>query len=215
MLRAIIFDLDGTLGNTLPVVFAALNAVFRRHLGRTFTDEEITRMFGPNEQGIIQRLVPSDHAAAYAEFLEEYDSAHSSCTAPLPGIPEALAALRDRGVMLGIVTGKGPESADISLRHLGIGGLFDALRAGSVHGDRKPGIILEMLHEWGLRPDQAAYVGDSVSDIESARAAGVTALAAAWAATADTDRLRACNPDELFVSVPELMEWVLGRLGDT
>lgn len=211
MLRAIIFDLDGTLGNTLPVVFAALNAVFRRHLGRNFSDEEITEMFGPNEKGIIQRLLPDDHAAAYAEFLEEYESAHSSCTAPLPGIPKVLASVRDRGARLGIVTGKGPESADISLRHLGIADQFDAVRAGSVEGNRKPETMLEMLESWRVSPEQAAYVGDSVSDIESARAARVTALAAAWADTADPDRLRACSPDGLFESVPELTEWILAR----
>ncbi len=207
MIRAIIFDLDGTLGNTLPVVFAALNRVFERYTGRTYTDDEITLMFGPSEEGIIRRRV-EDHGPAHQYFLEEYDRAHVDlCTGPFPGIERLLEALRERGVKLAIVTGKGPRSAEISLRHLGIERFFDAIRAGYAEGDRKPETMRELVDHWKLAPEEAAYVGDSCSDMASARSVGVKAVAAAWAETANADDLAACSPDELFTSVDAFEEW--------
>lgn len=213
MLRAIIFDLDGTLGDTLPVCFAAFREVFRRRLGRTFTDAEITAMFGPNEEGIIGLRVPDDPESAIEEFLAEYERAHDLCTAPFPGIEEALAALRRRGVMLGIITGKGPRSAEISIRRLGIAECFDAVRAGSPEGDRKPESIGKLLSEWGVAAEDAAYVGDTATDMRSAREAGVSAVAAAWAKTADSDALRAERPDALFESVQAFADWAADGCG--
>ncbi len=209
MVRGIIFDLDGTLGDTLPVCFAAFRRVFERRLGQTFTDEEITLMFGPNEEGIIRARLPRDYAEAIEEFIVEYERAHDLCTEPFAGIEEALALLSDRGVRLGLVTGKGPRSAEISLKYLRIAHYFDAIRAGSSDGDRKPAGIREMIARWGLPPEEVAYVGDMVSDMQSAREAGVMALAAAWADTADTEALAATHPDQLFTSVGDFVEWVL------
>lgn len=213
MLRAVIFDLDGTLGNTLPVCFAALRDVFRRRIGRTFTDAEITSMFGPSEEGIIRQRVLEDPESAVEEFLVEYDRAHSACTEPFPGVREALSLLRERGKMLGIITGKGPRSAEISLRHLGIAGSFDAVRAGSPEGDRKPESITGLLAEWEIGPQEAAYVGDSPSDMRSAREAGVAAVAAAWAETADRQGLQAEQPDLIFDSVEAFASWAVDECG--
>ena len=57
-LKGIMFDLDGTLGDTLPVCFASYRRVFREFLGCHYSDHEITALFGPTEEGIIQQLVP-------------------------------------------------------------------------------------------------------------------------------------------------------------
>ncbi len=210
-LRGIIFDLDGTLGNTLPVCFAAFRRIFERHMGHSFSDEEISEMFGPNEEGIIRRRLPEKYPQAIEEFMLEYDRAHDLCTAPFPGIEEALAMLRERGVKLGLVTGKGPRSAEISLRYLGIAHYFDSVTAGSPEGDRKPAAIRDLLAQWRLAPDVVAYVGDSPLDMESAHETGILAVAAAWAETADVVRLIASDPDVMFTSVGDFAEWAEER----
>jgi phosphoglycolate phosphatase-like HAD superfamily hydrolase len=64
-LQGVIFDLDGTLGDTLPVCFAAFRETFRHYLGREYSDREIRAMFGPTEEGIIQRMIPGRSAVRF------------------------------------------------------------------------------------------------------------------------------------------------------
>jgi phosphoglycolate phosphatase-like HAD superfamily hydrolase len=72
--------------------------------------------------------------------------------------------------------------------------------------------ITEILARWGMEPTEAIYVGDAPSDIPSARKAGTYAIAAAWAATAEPDLLRAEQPDALFTTLSEFEAWLLPRL---
>jgi phosphoglycolate phosphatase-like HAD superfamily hydrolase len=130
------------------------------------------------------------------------------CQEPFPGIHNALQLLKGRGVNLAVVTGKGPGSAEISLRYLRLAGYFDAVECGSADGDVKAARIQEVLTRWRLPPEEAAYVGDSPSDMEVARAAGVIPLAAAWDATADIEGLLDKAPRRLFRDVESFMAWV-------
>lgn len=117
-LKGIIFDLDGTLGNTLPICFTAFRCVFEKFLGRHYTDGEITALFGPSEEGIIERVVPHESQACMQVYLDEYERAHALLSEPFPGIESALRSLKQNGTALAVVTGKGERSAAISLRCL-------------------------------------------------------------------------------------------------
>ena len=203
-----IFDLDGTLGDTLPVCYAAFGRVFRRRLGRGFTSEEIHGMFGPSEEGILRRLFPLDSDAALREYLAEYRLAHEACPRPFDGIRDCLDAARDRGTRLAIVTGKGPRSARISLERFGLAGHFPIVEAGSPEGGVKPESMRRVLSSWKLAPDEVAGVGDSPSDIRSAREVGIRSAAAAWAPGASAASLAASLPDRLFRDVASLGDWL-------
>jgi len=157
MLKAVIFDVDGTLGNSLPLCIAAL---------------------------------------------------HDMCPAPFAGVPALLEWLKARGVRIGLVTGKGRKSLDITLEHYGIAGYFEAIEAGSPAGPVKTEGIQAVLEKLGVKPDEAIYVGDSPSDITFSRAAGVPAIAAAWAETADIKALKQLNPDALFDSIESFKEYL-------
>jgi len=208
-LKGVIFDLDGTLADTLPICIHAHRRSFEEFLGRTYSDREIVAMFGPSEEGIVATHISPDQREACLEcFLDEYDKAHASCTAPFPGITEALDRLRSRGVRLAIVTGKGAHSAKISLRHLGIEKYFDAVETGAPEGGIKPRCIARILQEWRMPPEEAAYVGDALADVASSREAGVLPLAAAWAATASADALETLHPAALFRTVPDFLSWI-------
>ena len=94
MIRAVCFDIDGTLADTLPVVYSAFEDVTRRFLGRTYSEEEIARLFGPSEEGIIHQLVPSNQwDDGIKAYHAAYERAHASCRAPYEGIETALGLL--------------------------------------------------------------------------------------------------------------------------
>ncbi len=208
MLRGAIFDLDGTLGDTLPVCFQAFATVLERRLGRRYSDPQIHAMFGPSEEGILARHFPSDADGALEEYLREYRLAHKACPEPFPGIREALELLRGRGVNLAIVTGKGPRSASISLSAFRLANYFPVVESGSPDGGVKPAAMRRVLRTWGLPPEDVAGIGDSPSDVRSAKEVGASSIAAAWAQGSDPAKLASCRPDRLFRDVGAFREWL-------
>lgn len=208
MIRGVILDLDGTLGDTLPVCFLAFRRVLRRRLGRGLTEREILGMFGPSEEGILRSLCPDDADVALGEYLDEYRLAHERCPAPFDGMRECLDVLRSAGVQLAVVTGKGPHSARISLEVFGLEDRFSVVEAGSPEGGVKPQAMRRVLERWRLDPSRAVGVGDSPSDIRSAQAVGISSVAAAWASTASARDLAACGPDWLFDGIPGFRSWI-------
>ena len=203
MLKAILFDFDGTLGDTLPLCIAGFRRAIEPLAGRSISDAEIIATFGPSEEGTIRALAPHAYERGVADYLKFYRELHDMCPAPFPGVPELLAFLRARGVTVALVTGKGKRSCDISLEHYGIASLLDAVETGSPEGPCKPERIKAVLRRFSLKPEETLYVGDTPGDVEAAHSVGVPAAAAAWAGTADPDALRAARPEHLFFSIPE------------
>jgi pyrophosphatase PpaX len=207
-LDGVIFDLDGTLGDTLPVCFAAFRRALEGFSGRHYTDEEIAGLFGPSEEGMIQRMVPDGWQACLEAYLAAYEEESARSARLFPGIETALRLLRDRGVALAVVTGKGADSAAISLKHLRLAEFFDVVETGSPDGSVKPLAIRRVLAKWGAAAERVAYVGDVPTDMEAAKEAGVIPLAAGWAATSDADTLSALSPLETFRDVREFIAWI-------
>ncbi len=207
-LRGVIFDLDGTLADTLPICITAFRQALHEFTGRDYTDGEITAQFGPSEEGVFLHETPERAQEAVQLYWKAYEQAHESVREPFPGILDALQFLHERHICVAVVTGKGPHSAAISLRLLGLTSQFDIVEAGSPQGVIKPQAIGKVLAEWQLPPTAVAYVGDATADVTSARQAGVIPLAAAWAPTADYEALCAMEPEETFRTVEDLITWV-------
>lgn len=208
MYKGYIFDFDGTLADTLPVCFEAFRRTLRKFTGREYTDRDIRSHLGPAEAGVLRNLVPYRAAEALADYLAEYELAQSVRPALFPGIDLLLQQLRAQQAYLAIVSGKGPGSMAISLRHAGIGPYFDLVETGTDAGATKPAAIAKVLQTWGLSCQAVAYVGDAPSDLNAAKAAGVAAIAAVWAASADVAAMAALQPDWLFCSVAEFSAWL-------
>lgn len=214
MIRGIIFDLDGTLGDTLPLCIRAFRASIEPLAARSLSDAEIIASFGPSEEGTIRLLIPDHYDQALAAYLQGYAAMHDLCPAPFPGIPELLQFLKRRAVRIALVTGKGPHSTAISLERFGLTAFFEFVETGSPAGPVKAAGIATVLGRWSdLSPDDVIYVGDAPSDITASRRAGVAVIGAAWAPTAEPEQLAAMEPDELFYSVEEFREWVEGDIG--
>ena len=201
MIKAVIFDMDGTIGDTMPLCIGAFRKAIEPLALRSLSDEEITATFGPSEEGTISALISEHYEEGLANYRRSYEELHEQYPHPFDGIKDIIENLKSKGMIVGIVTGKGRQSADITLRRYGMEGLFDAIEAGSPNGPRKPEGLAALLKRFGLSPDEAVYVGDAPSDITASNEAGVPVISAAWASTAETDVLKQMNPNATFESV--------------
>lgn len=198
MIRGILFDLDGTLTDTLPLCHASFIEVFKRFTGRTYTAKEVHALFGPSEEGVIKRVVPDRWEECLAAYLQIYERDHSRLARIFPGVKSMLDRLRGDGLRLAIVSSKGEGSGSITLRLLGLKGYADAVHWGAPEGGRKPAAIRDVLREWRFTPAEAAYVGDAPSDMRAAHEVGVLPLGAAWSNGTDGERLREGGAAEVF-----------------
>src|SRR5206468_6855326 len=137
--KAVIFDIDGTLANSIPLCVQCFRLALEPQLQRPLSDEEIKAAFGPDEEGTIIKFNPPDVKKAIADFMHYYKSLHEEmCPKPFDGIKELLDKLKNNGVCLAISTGKGIDAINISLHIFGIFGYFDKIEKGSPEGSRKP-----------------------------------------------------------------------------
>jgi phosphoglycolate phosphatase-like HAD superfamily hydrolase len=188
-----IFDIDGTLGDTLALCLAAYRHAFTLHGHPDLDEAQITALFGPNDEGIIRSVVGESWHACYDDFYAYYASEHEARVRPLPGVRELLAELARRSVRLTVLTGKGDATARHSLERLGLLEFFDEVVCGSPAGPVKDEQLAEMAKTAEIPRAQIAYVADQPVDMTSARKAGVVPIGAAWAAGSSAAALRAAG----------------------
>lgn len=211
-IKGVIFDFDGTLADTFPLIFLAFRTALTKFTGRSYSEEEIARYFGPSEDGILQRIVPEHSQAAMEIYLGEYKRLHSQCVRLFPGILDLLDQLQDKRVKLGIITGKSEASLMLSLDALELKRYFHVLAAGSPERANKDTNLHKVIKQWGLQSAEVIYVGDVPSDIVFAREAGVVPVGVYWSETAKAEELQAENPVGLFGNVSDFLNWLLPRI---
>ena len=188
-LQAVLFDLDGTLLDTVDDIAAALNLVLAEQGLRSLPAGEVRHMIGRGAAVLIARALarngPVVHEAGQAAMLERfvfhYGRLHQlgeSSTRAYPGAAEALADLHDRGLRLAVVTNKHQRLATELLQHLGLSHWVDlVVGAGSCERSKPdPQPLLFACEALGVPAAQVLMVGDSVNDVTAARAAGVPVL---------------------------------------
>jgi phosphoglycolate phosphatase-like HAD superfamily hydrolase len=206
-LSAIIFDLDGTLADTLPVCIGAYQYTFEKYLQRWVPQDEIAAEFGRTEEGILKTFVPAaDQAALLGEYMHHYEELHDQVNQPFPGVFPLLDLLRSRDIPVAIVTGKGYNSAIVSIRELGLAPYFQRVEVGADSYNNKTENIQRILADWGLNPSEAAYVGDTTDDMHCAAAAGVLPLGAGWGQTATV--IENDGAARVFRSIDEFQRYI-------
>jgi phosphoglycolate phosphatase/pyrophosphatase PpaX len=211
-LHGLIWDVDGTLSDTLDLCADAIATAIERHGGPRLTRGEVTALFGPTEEGILKSVLgPEVGAAASETYLDLYARGHDSGRS-FTGVTDLVADCAATGIPMGIVTGKGARSAAITISALGLDGVFDPVVAGSEAGSIKTEAILSVVRAWDVSPDSVAYVGDAVSDVHHARAAGVRVVSVAWKPDAELDALEGAAPDVVAPDVPALRAWLAQRM---
>ncbi len=212
-IKAVIFDLDGTLANTLPLCIQAFRQSVEPLLNRSISDEEIVATFGPSEEGTIMALAPDHYDQGVSDYLQHYENLHELCPAPFDGIRELLEMLKSKKVHIAMVTGKGVHSTEISLKRFNLLHFFELVETGVPSGPRKAEGIQTILNSFAdIRKEEVIYVGDAPGDILASRAAGVPVVAAAWAPTAVPEELIALKPDQLFHTLTDFHNWLSEQL---
>lgn len=215
MIRMIAFDLDGTLADTIPLCIRAFQNSVSPYAGHRLKEEEILRLFGLNEIGMVKAIAGENWQNALKDFYQEYLRLHKSITHPFDGIPELLNCLRKKGVLVALITGKGEESCKITLQMLGLTKYFDEILCGSEKTPVKKECIEYLLDRYALAREEFCYVGDAASDVTVCREAGVVCLTAAWQDSACAEMLsrqskgpEQVNPGLAFYKVSDLREYI-------
>ena len=215
MTRLVIFDLDGTLLDTIGDLAAAANHMLRlRSLGE-HTYADYCRFVGNGILRLVERALPEELRtpdyvqAARADFLTYYIDHIDIETRSYAGIPELLEALAARGVTLAVASNKFQAGTEKLIRSY-----FPTIPFAEIFGQRAgvplkpdPAVVEEILAACGIDRSEALYVGDSGIDIETARAAGLRSVGVTWGFRARTE-LEAAGADHI-VTQPEA---ILGLL---
>ena len=212
-IKAVIFDLDGTLANTLPLCIQAFRQSVEPLINRSLPDDEIIATFGPSEEGTIMALAPDHYDQGVSSYLYYYEKLHEMCPAPFNGMKDLLQTLQHKGIRIAMVTGKGKHSTAISLRHFEFTHFFELIETGSPGGARKAeGIQLIVDSLANIKKDEVIYVGDAPGDSIASRKVGIPVVAAAWADTAEPDKLQELEPDELFYTIESFSGWLFNKI---
>jgi HAD superfamily hydrolase (TIGR01509 family) len=211
-MKAVLFDWDGTLVDTLAVLYRANEAVFGA-FGLPFDEMLYRRHYAPDWRVMYRRLgVPEDRLEeAASRWRDAFDR---DAAPPFPGVVDALRRLRAAGVKLGIVTAGDRDVVSNHLEQTGIGQLLSTAVFGDdlpVHKP-DPAPLRRALAELGLAGEPAAtvFVGDAVSDMTMAAAVGVPAVGVA-SILGDPEELAEAGAAEVVTSVVEWVDAVLRR----
>ncbi|MDO4175398.1 MAG: HAD-IIIA family hydrolase [Eubacteriales bacterium] len=186
MKKAVIFDLDGTLLYTLEDLCSAVNAALALRNLPPRSLEEVRRFVGNGVRNLMRRALPAGTAeaeidAALADFKRYYATHIRDATVPYDGIPELLTALRKRGIKVGVLSNK-IDSAAQELIHSFFPGKVDVIFGEHKDIPRKPDpasckLVMQQL---GVKPEEVLYVGDSGTDMQTAKNAALTAVGVTW-----------------------------------
>lgn len=206
----VLFDLDGTLLDTLEDILAAANYTLREmgYPERTLTEMrrfvgngaemQVRRAFGAGaDEALIQRALIR-YKAYYAAHCREK-------TRPYDGVPELLAELKRRGYRLAVVSNK-PDEAVRPLAAQYFDGLMEVAMGETAQRRRKPApdMVNDAIAALGADRSRAVYVGDSEVDIETARNAGIPCISVCWGFR-DREQLMEAGAAEIAATAPELL----------
>ncbi|MCS7065796.1 MAG: HAD-IA family hydrolase [Fimbriimonadales bacterium] len=211
--RAILFDIDGTLIDTVELITQALNYTYRKHLGIELPKEELRRLIGLPLKAQMHYLderveQPVDHEAMEADEMDYYER-HRHLERVLPEGVEAVREAHRRGYRTALVTSKNRMELKSVLPRLNLNPAVDAIISADDSPRPKPAPdpVLTALQRLQVPPEEAVFIGDTVFDIACGRAAGVQVGAVGWGAHLPED-LQAAQPDYYFETPADLLNWI-------
>ncbi len=212
--QAVLFDMDGTVLDTLGDLANACNHTLRAFGLPERTRTEIAHFLGNGAGWLISHAVPAGTDAAHTEeilraYQPWYDAHCDVETAPYPGVPELMQALKAAGVRQAVVSNKQDSAVQI-LAERYFPGLLDSAVGESATVRRKPNpdAVLAALDHMGLPREAAIYVGDTEVDIETAKNAGLPCAVVGWGFRTE-EELRESGAGHIFRTADELRAWLL------
>lgn len=207
---AVIFDLDGTLVDTVPDLGAAVNRLLAEYGRPARTEEQIRAMIGDGAAKLVERAFvatggwPAEPTLVVKRFLAIYEGAIAERSRVFDGVVPVLERLKAAGVALGVCTNKPDRATDELLATLDLKRHFAAVSGGDVPA-RKPDArhLLGVVEALGATPQTSLMIGDSANDVASARAAGVPVVVVSFGYTVTPPR--ALGADAVIDRFEELL----------
>lgn len=188
MTRLVIFDLDGTLLNTIDDLAISTNYALRQFGFPEHALTEYPYFVGNGITKLIERALPPDRRdedtvnRLKQEFVKYYQQHKTDLTRPYRGIPSVLEVLNEKGILMAVASNKYHQGTDELIRHYFGSSLFKVI-AGQKDGippKPDPAVIHFILSKTGVSPADALYVGDSGVDMQTAVHSGVTSVGVTW-----------------------------------
>jgi pyrophosphatase PpaX len=205
---AFLFDLDGTLVDTIELIMQSMEFAFQEFDGARPTRSEWLEGLGIPLQTLFAAHARTPEeldwmVARYRIFQGEHQE---QMTTPYPGVVEVLAALHEAGHPMGVVTSKFYAGAHVALSHVGIRQYFGAvIGADSIENPKPhPEPVLKALEDLGATPDRALMIGDSPHDIAAGNAAGTETAAVLWGPFT-REQLKPANPTRWLEHISDLL----------
>ena len=217
MYQNVIFDLDGTLLNTIDDLADAGNWVCAQRGWPEHTVEEYKRMVGNGSPKLVERFAPEqarDQATlkeALAQFSARYDAHKEDKTAPYAGLPEVVRMLKEAGVSMYVLTNKADELAGPVVESY-YPGVFSIVQ-GAIPGYEPkpdPALLQRLMERMGAERGNTLFVGDSNVDIRTAKNGGLTSCGVLWGFRG-REELEKEGADQLVEEPQELLEVILGH----
>ena len=213
--KVALFDLDGTVLNTLDDLADAVNAVLAAHNMPSRTRDEVRQFVGNGIAKLIERAVPTGTEdgttnKVMADFKTYYSAHSADKTAPYAGVLEMLAALRAAGVRTAVVSNKADFAVQPLVKQY-FGDLFDmALGEDTQKRPAKPApdMVYHVLETLGAKGEDAVYIGDSDVDVMTAKNAGLACIAVTWGFR-DRDCLENAGATAFSDTPAELLDLIL------
>ena len=211
-LRAVLFDLDGTLIDSIDHIIACWQETVRTSLGREITREEVLPTLGRALLECFEEIAPGRGEEMREFYRAHQKSTHDTMVTLFPGTREALDRLSDARLTLGVVTSKGLPVATEGLNLFGLMSYFSTLVTyeDTTRHKPNPDPLLVGLERLGMQPADVVYIGDAVVDIQAGKAAGMHTIGATWGA-GDRESLIAAMPDHLCDSMDEVAALLTGE----
>lgn len=203
---ALLFDLDGTLVDTVGLILSSMHAAFEGHPGRRPTEAEwIAGMGKPLRVQLAEFVAPEQLEQVVDRYRTHQQANHDRMTRAFEGAVETLARLKGRGHAIGIVTSKFLQPAERTLRYVGLAPYVDVVVGADSVPRTKPDPfpVLHALERLGRMPPRALFVGDSPHDIAAGNAAGIVTAAALWGACS-RECLAPAGPAHWLAAVEEV-----------
>lgn len=217
MYKHIIFDLDGTILNTLEDLAAATNWVCARHGWPAHEVEEYQYFVGNGASKLLSRVVPDGveltdelHRQLLEEFTQRYNAHKEDKTTVYAGMPQALRRLKEAGLTLAVLSNK-PHGAAYPVVERYYPGIFDAVQGAVDNLPVKPDptLLHRLMGELGATTGDTLFVGDSNVDIRTAKNGGLTGCGVLWGFRTRAE-LEAEGADFIVDTPAELAELILG-----
>lgn len=214
--RLVIFDLDGTLLNTIADLAVATNEALRAMGYPTHAEEVIQTFVGNGVSKLLERSIPLDKrteeniALVRRHFMAYYDQHNADLSTPYPGISEMLSRLQEGGVMLAVASNKYQSATEKLVAHY-----FPHINFVCVLGQRpgipikpSPDIVHEIMEKANVGKSDTLYVGDSGVDMQTAINAGIDAIAVSWGFRPRAE-LEAFRALAIIDKAEDLKNWIL------